>query len=342
MFGSTDMPYLTFSQRMPNLWVCVPHLSKGLSKTEINAQLKELLKFFFVNKDASEFIFWYYTPMALEFSGHMKAGLTVYDCMDELSAFKFAPEELKNLEKQLFNSTDIVFTGGHSLYESKKMQHYNIHPFPSSIDKKHFSQARVKGQEPADQANIKGPKIGFYGVIDERFDSNLIQGIADARPDWNIILIGPIVKIDPKTLPKNKNVHYLGSKSYEELPKYLSGWEVAMVPFLLNESTRFISPTKTPEYLCGGVPVVSTAIKDVINPYAKNKLVSIGVDSEDFVDAIESQLNNQDKSKWLEEVDQFLASNSWDITCSAMTDAMISTIGSRNKITVSVNGVSKV
>ncbi|MGD6027653.1 glycosyltransferase family 1 protein, partial [Xanthomonas citri pv. citri] len=162
--------------------------------------------------------------------------------------FKFAPEELKNLEKTLFNKADIVFTGGHSLYESKKMQHYNIHPFPSSIDKSHFSKARTCSMEPADQASIKGPKIGFYGVIDERFDSGLIQGIADARPDWNIILIGPVVKIDPATLPKNKNVHYLGSKSYDVLPDYLSGWEVAMVPFLLNESTRFVSPTKTPEY----------------------------------------------------------------------------------------------
>ena len=342
VFGSTDTPYLTFSQRMPNLWVCVPHLPARQNKTEINDQLKELLKIFFVNRDPSEFIFWYYTPMALEFSSHIKAGLTVYDCMDELSAFKFAPDELKSLEKQLFNSADIVFTGGHSLYESKKMQHYNIHPFPSSIDKTHFSKARIKGQEPDDQANITGPKIGFYGVIDERFDSNLIQGIADARPDWNIILIGPIVKIDPNTLPKNKNVHYLGSKSYDELPKYLSGWEVAMVPFVLNESTRFISPTKTPEYLCGGVPVVSTAIKDVINPYAKNKLVSIGVDADDFVDAIEILLTDTDNSKWLGEVDQFLASNSWDITCSAMTDSMLSTLGSRNKVTVSVNGVSRV
>jgi len=342
IFGSTDTPYLTFSQRMPNLWVCVPHLPAKQSKTVINEQLRELLKIFFVNRDPKDFIFWYYTPMALQFSSHIKAGLTVYDCMDELSAFKFAPDELKTLEKTLFNNTDVVFTGGHSLYESKKMQHYNIHPFPSSIDKKHFSQARIRGQEPDDQKSVKGPKIGFYGVIDERFDSSLIQGIADARPDWNIMLIGPIVKIDPATLPKNKNVHYLGSKSYDELPKYLSGWEVALVPFLLNESTRFISPTKTPEYLSAGVPVVSTAIKDVVNPYGKNKLVSIGVDAEDFVEAIEDYLTMEDKSKWLNEVDQFLVSNSWDITCSDMTDVMLETLSSQNKITVSVNNVQKV
>ena len=338
IFTSTGNPYLTFSQRMPNLWVCVPHLPHGLSKAEINEQMRELITVFFVNREVSDFTFWYYTPMALEFSSHLIPGLTVYDCMDELSAFKFAPEELKQLEKMLFNHADVVFTGGHSLYESKKMQHYNIHPFPSSIDKKHFAKARLKDQEPADQLSISGPKIGFYGVLDERFDSQLIQGIADARPEWNIILIGPVVKIDPASLPKNKNVHYLGSKSYEELPKYLSGWDVAMVPFLLNESTRFISPTKTPEYLSGGKPVVSTSIRDVVTPYAKNNLVRIGIDAEDFVDAIDEILATPDKSEWLRAVDQFLDNNSWDLTCEAMKETMIGTLKSRNKIAVSVNG----
>jgi len=343
IFVSTDQPYLTFSQRMPNLWVCVPHLSHGLSKAEINEQMKELITVFFVNRETSDFIFWYYTPMALEFSSHIVPGLTVYDCMDELSAFKFAPEELKQLEKMLFNHADVVFTGGYSLYESKKMQHYNIHPFPSSIDKNHFGKARQTDMEPADQSGISGPKIGFYGVIDERFDSQLIQGIADARPEWNIILIGPVVKIDPATLPKNKNVHYLGSRSYEELPKYLSGWDVALVPFLLNESTRFISPTKTPEYLSGGKPVVSTSIKDVVTPYAKNNLVRIGIDSEDFVEAIDEILAAKDKTEWLNSVDKFLNNNSWDITCESMKQTMITTMKSRNRVVASINGnVTKV
>ena len=343
IFVSTDQPYLTFSQRMPNLWVCVPHLPHGLSKAEINEQMKELITVFFVNRETSDFIFWYYTPMALEFSSHIVPGLTVYDCMDELSAFKFAPEELKQLEKMLFNHADVVFTGGYSLYESKKMQHYNIHPFPSSIDKNHFGKARQTDMEPTDQSGISGPKIGFYGVIDERFDSQLIQGIADARPEWNIILIGPVVKIDPATLPKNKNVHYLGSRSYEELPKYLSGWDVALVPFLLNESTRFISPTKTPEYLSGGKPVVSTSIKDVVTPYAKNNLVRIGIDSEDFVEAIDEILAANDKTEWLNSVDKFLNNNSWDITCESMKQTMITTMKSRNRVVASINGnVTKV
>ncbi|WP_229209757.1 glycosyltransferase [Dyadobacter koreensis] len=293
------------------------------------------MNIFFINKDTQDFTFWYYTPMALEFSFKFIPGLTVYDCMDELSAFKFAPEELKDLEKRLFNKADIVFTGGQSLYEAKKHQHYNIHPFQSSIDKTHFEKARNNKSEPDDQSGIKGVKLGFYGVIDERFDIDLIRGIADAHPDWQIILIGPIVKIDPATLPKNENIHYLGSKKYEELPLYLSGWNVALVPFLLNESTRFISPTKTPEYLAGGKPVVSSAIKDVVNPYAKNKLVKIGVDSIDFVTAVEELLQSPDDSVWLAQVDNFLADYSWDNTFQSMRELMESTMKNRNT-TVSV------
>ncbi|WP_200837018.1 glycosyltransferase family 1 protein [Dyadobacter sp. 3J3] len=329
IFGSYDKAFISFSERMPNLWVCVPHLPHGLDKVEINKELKFLLNIFFVNRDLKDFIFWYYTPMALEFSYKFVPGLTVYDCMDELSAFKFAPDDLKDLERRLFNKADVVFTGGQSLYEAKKHQHYNIHPFQSSIDKKHFSKARSKDSEPADQASINGPKLGFYGVIDERFDTDLIKNIADARPDWQFMLIGPVVKIDPAGLPKNKNIHYLGSKKYDELPLYLSGWDIALVPFLLNESTRFISPTKTPEYLAGGKPVVSTAIRDVVTPYAKNKLVSIGVDADDFILAIEALLASPENEAWLTEVDEFLADNCWDNTFRLMMGIMASTYESK-------------
>jgi len=335
IYETIDNAFLTFSQRLPNLWVCVPHLPHGLNKVDTNKQLKSLLNIFFINRDTDDFVFWYYTPMALEFSYKFVPGLTIYDCMDELSAFKFAPEELKDLEKRLFNKADIVFTGGQSLYEAKKHQHYNIHPFQSSIDKKHFEKARCKKSEPIDQVEIAGPKLGFYGVIDERFDIDLIRGIADARPEWQIMLIGPVVKIDPATLPKNKNIHYLGPKKYEELPLYLSGWDVALVPFLLNESTRFISPTKTPEYLAGGKPVVSSAIKDVINPYAKNKLVSIGADADDFVSAIDILLKQPEYQTWLLQVDNFLADNSWDNTFSSMMELMVTTRRNKNA-TISV------
>ncbi|GHB61095.1 glycosyltransferase family 1 protein [Persicitalea jodogahamensis] len=322
VFDSSETAWVSYSQRLPNLWVCVPHLPHGLDRQQINDCLRELLDGLLVGKDLKDFTFWYYTPMALEFSDHLVPRHTVYDCMDELSAFKFAPQELKELEEKLFSKAHVVFTGGHSLYEFKKKQHLNTHFFPSSIDKSHFVKARKPGSEPADQAIIAGPKIGFYGVIDERFDIELIRGIAEARPDWHIVLIGPIVKIDPAHLPQLPNIHYLGSKSYDELPGYLSGWEVALIPFLRNESTRFISPTKTPEYLAGGKPVVSTPIRDVVHPYGVNQLVAIGETTEDFVTIIDKWMMPEDRTAWLRGVDEFLDNYSWDLTVRAMIDIM--------------------
>jgi len=336
VFESSEKAFLSFSQRLPNLWVCVPHLPFGLSKSEANRQLKDLLDIFFINKNTRDFIFWYYTPMSLEFSHKFIPALTVYDCMDELSAFKFAPEELKGLEMRLFDKADVVFTGGQSLYDAKKHQHTRIYPFQSSIDKAHFEKARYQLSEPSDQANIKGIKLGFYGVIDERFDIDLIRDIATRRPEWQMILIGPVVKIDPGTLPLNSNIHYLGSKSYDELPQYLSGWNVALIPFLLNESTKFISPTKTPEYLSAGKPVVSSAIRDVINPYGRQNLVSIGTDAEDFINEIENLLNMPDYTGWLARVDHFLADNSWDNTAFSMTNLMLNAMKSEVPISISV------
>ncbi len=337
IFASTDVAYLTFSQRMPNLWVCVPHLPARREEADLNRQMRELIQVFFANKDPNEFTFWYYTPMALKYTDHLTPGLTVYDCMDELSAFKFAPEELKTLEKELFRRADVVFTGGASLYEAKKLQHRNTYCFPSSIDKPHFAKARNQSFEPADQARLSGPKIGFYGVIDERFDVELIRGIAQARPAWNIMLIGPVVKIDPALLPQNSNIHYMGARSYDQLPHYLAGWDVALIPFQLNESTRYISPTKTPEYLAGGKPVVSTPIRDVVSPYGDRALVSIALTAEEFVKAIDRWLTSDTKS-WLAEADNFLKTNSWDLTCADMASAMRDILNPPTRITLSPQG----
>jgi hypothetical protein len=238
---------LIFDKKTPSLTVLRPHIKAGHSPEDINSIIKSLLDSFLKEKDLQEWIFWYYTPMALNFSSHIKPSAIIFDCMDELSAFDFAPKELIDLERKLLRMSDIVFTGGLSLYEAKKHQHGNIFPFPSSIDKKHFANARLIAAEPQDQASIQGLKLGFFGVIDERFDLELIDYIAQRQPDWQIVLIGPVVKIDPSTLPRHPNVHYMGQRSYQELPAFLSGWDVALIPFKLNESTRYISPTKKPE-----------------------------------------------------------------------------------------------
>ncbi|WP_313138284.1 hypothetical protein, partial [Paracoccus jeotgali] len=195
---------------------------------------------------------WFYTPQMWPIARHVEASVIVYDCMDELSGFRFAPPELRENEAALMQAADVVFTGGYSLYEAKRHQHDNIHPFPSSVDAAHFAQARRPQPEPSDQSSLPHPRLGYYGVIDERLDLTLIRDVAAARPDWQIVMLGPIAKIAPEDLPRAQNIHWLGQKSYGDLPAYLSGWDVALMPFAINEATRFISPTKTPEYLAGG------------------------------------------------------------------------------------------
>ncbi|RYG53889.1 MAG: glycosyltransferase family 1 protein [Chitinophagaceae bacterium] len=282
------------------------------------ARQKKLLHEVTAKYQFKEYVTWYYTPMALPIAADLNPVATVYDCMDELSAFKFAPTRLKELEKELLRQADVVFTGGYSLYHAKKHQHDNVHAFPSSIDKKHFKKARKNIVDPADQASIGGPRFGFYGVLDERFDISLISEVAEKRPEWQFVLIGPVVKIDPNALPKRDNIHYLGSKRYNELPDYLSGWDIAMVCFALNEATKFISPTKTPEYLAGGKPVISTPIKDVVTTYGSTGLVDIAANADEFIAAAEKELARTDKREWLKKVDAFLAKESWDIIVNEM------------------------
>jgi glycosyltransferase involved in cell wall biosynthesis len=337
LINEEDKNYYNIASPINNLWVVVPYIQGHLSEKENIEVQQDLLATLFSEQNINSYAFWYYTPMALQISKHLKPELIVYDCMDELSTFKFAPPELKQLEKEMFNIADIVFTGGHNLYKAKKNQHHNIYPFPSSIDKEHFVSARFKKNEPDDQAIISGPRFGFYGVIDERFDLQLLAETAELRPKWQFIIIGPVVKIDPETLPQFSNIHYLGSKLYNELPAYLSGWDMAIIPFLLNDATKYISPTKTPEYLAAGRPVISTSIVDVINPYAVKGLVHIADNANDFIKAAETELNTPNRKKWLEEVDELLSDNSWDNTWRNMVELMDSALNQKTNLLTNLN-----
>ena len=317
-FDADGDAYYSKTDVSDSLLVLTPHLKPGQTPAKQARELEILLTNLLIDESQENITFWYYTPMALEFTSSFDPGLTIYDCMDELSAFKFAPPRLQDLELQLMRRADLVFTGGHTLYQAKKRFHSAIYPFPSSIDKAHFSKARRKQDGPIDQKSIQGLKLGFFGVIDERFDIELIRRMSTLKPDWQFVLLGPIVKIDPASLPVAMNIHYLGQKTYEELPLYLSGWDIAMIPFMLNESTRFISPTKTPEYLAAGIPVISSAISDVVVPYGRMGMVHICNEPEEFVRAVEKELKVKDKSEWLAQVDSFLADKSWDSTTAEM------------------------
>ncbi len=336
-FIDEDNSYLNISLISEHLWVVIPNLPHNLSNEEVVNTQQSLLTQLFTDHKINNYFFWYYTPMALDVSRHFKPKFTVYDCMDELSNFKFAPPSIKDLEKELFNKADIVFTGGYSLYLAKKDCHHNIYPFPSSIDKEHFIQARNKMDDPVDQALLPHPRFGFYGVIDERFDLQLMAQVAERKPGWQFIIIGPVIKIDPETLPRLSNIHYLGSKKYNDLPGYLSGWDIALIPFVINNSTRYISPTKTPEYLAGGKPVISTSIKDVVDPYGINGLVHIANNADEFILAAEKELNTTDTKKWLTLVDLFLSGNSWDKTWNQMVKLIENTTKESNNIINSLN-----
>jgi UDP-galactopyranose mutase len=316
------------SQREDGLHVVVPHLTHETGDEARDAVLQELLDGLFKDYRVREHILWYYTPMAMSFTRHLEPVAVVYDCMDELSAFKGAPPALRFHEAELFNRADLVFTGGQSLYEFKRKQHRSVHAFPSSIDVKHFAQARKITEDPADQKDIPHPRLGFFGVIDERLDIELIKDLAEARPDWHLVIIGPVVKINEADLPRRENIHYLGGKSYKELPTYLAGWDVALLTFARNESTRFISPTKTPEYLAAGKPVVSTSIRDVIRPYEQLKLVRIADSVEDFTGAVEAAMKDNLKAH-MQRVDAFLARNSWDRTWEEMRELIEEAVASR-------------
>jgi len=317
-----DTLHLEVRSVAENLYVVVPHLPRGIDEQTAIRLQRQLVNQLMEQQQITNYISWYYTPMALPFTDHLRPALVLYDCMDELSAFLGASPQLIDQERRLLNRADIVFAGGYSLYEAKQKHHANVHPFPSCIDYDHFSQAcsaatQTSTDEPADQAIIAGPRIGYSGVIDERLDLTLINELAQRRPDWQFIFLGPVVKIDPATLPQGPNLHFLGMKEYRELPAYFRGWQVAMMPFIISEATRFISPTKTPEYLAAGLPVVSTPIRDVVRTYSGWDRVVIADSVSSFQQGIglvlHKPLGNDEAA-----LDLFLRKQSWDLTWQRM------------------------
>jgi len=330
--GPRETAYLQVreAENCASVRIAVPHLPQGMPEEAREAALKRLLDAH-VSAIRGTLIAWYYTPMMLTFSRNLDADIVIFDAMDELSKFKFAPVQLLQLEQELIDKADVVFTGGTSLFEAKKDRHPNVHCFPSSVDRTHFIKARAHQFEPGDQEDLPRPRLGFYGVIDERFDTELLAKVAEMRPNWSFVMVGPVVKISEEDLPKRPNIHYVGGKTYGELPSYLSGWDVALMPFAMNESTQFISPTKTPEYLAGGKPVVSTPIRDVVRHYGQLEGVKIADNVDDFIAQCERamELSRNPESGWLAEADLLLSSSSWDTTQARMAGLIADVLGTR-------------
>ena len=296
--------------------------SPGFTDENLPA-MKTLLAQYVAQQGLEQYWLWFYTPMALPLAAGLKPAGVVYDCMDELSAFKNAPPELLLREDQLFGMADLVFTGGYSLYEAKSQRHPQVSCFPSSVDAAHYARPQQSRMDGFAGDETKPPRLGYCGVIDERIDIELITALADARPDWHLVMVGPVVKIDPATLPQRANIEWLGQRDYADLPGLIHSWDVCLMPFALNESTRFISPTKTLEYLAAGCPVVSTPIRDVVTSYPH--IVAIADNSHNFVAACAAALNRSPEkvASDLDAVRLLLESTSWDQTASAMTALMV-------------------
>ncbi len=311
VFGASDDAFDV--DRRDGVRVAVPRLAEGRSAEAASAALARLVHALLADEGTPR-IFWYYTPAAVAFTRDLPRALTIYDNMDELSAFHGASRDLLGLERELFDIADLVFTGGRSLHEAKRSRHRAVHCFPSSVDVAHFARAREGGwPDPPDQAALPRPRLGFFGVVDERMDMAFLAGFASLRPNWQFVMLGPVVKIDPATLPRRPNIHWLGMKAYADLPAYMAHWDLAFMPFALNEATRFISPTKTPEFLAGGLPVVSTPVPDVVRAYGGGGLVTIvATPAEAAVEAATAIAGVT--GDWLARVDARLRAESWDQT----------------------------
>ena len=267
---------------------------------------------------------WFYSASFIPLLDYFNFDTVVYDCMDELSLFKGAPQKLVEQEQQLMQKADIVFTGGKSLYESKVQYHDNVHCFPSSVDREHFAHALNGIALPQDIASIAGPIVGYFGVIDERIDLALLNETALLKPELSFVMIGPLAKIGEHDLPRLHNIHYLGMKDYKELPGYLKAFSIAMMPFALNDATKYISPTKTLEYMAAGKPIISTAIHDVVRDYSES--VSIIDTSDEFSEAIDELLFKAGNVDDIVDYEEILEKTSWDATAEKMQSLLKNTV----------------
>jgi UDP-galactopyranose mutase len=326
---------VTIREVAPRLTTVVVHLPSNLTSRDGRRHQRDMLDRVWGWFGVRLPILWFYTPMALDLTEGTEASGVVYDCMDELSAFHGAPPDLGLRERKLFSRADIVFAGGHTLFEAKRAHHERVYPFPSSVDAPHFASARSAGaSDPADQRALPRPRVGFFGVVDERMDRDLLARTADLHPEWQIVILGPVVKIDPETLPRRRNIHYLGPKAYGDLPRYIAGWDVAIMPFAQNPSTRFISPTKTLEYLAAGKPVVSTPVRDVVHPYGERGLVRVA-SGDAFVEAVEDALREcgtPEAAVRARAADEWVASTSWDRTWDEMHALVCDVVDRRRSV----------
>ena len=311
--------------------IATPLLPRDLGDAPAETIQRDLIARLLRDYGIERHVVWLYTPMARPLTRELEPIAIVYDCMDELTAFKGAPPALAQREAELLADADVVFTGGRSLYHAKRHLHHNVHLFPSAVDFPHFASARQVIADASGQAAIPRPRLGYFGVIDERMDLELLAAAASLRPEVQFVMIGPVCKIEPADLPVLSNLHWLGQRSYHELPSYIAGWDAAILPFALNEATRYISPTKVPEYLAAGKPVISTAIRDVVHPYGEQGLVAVVRTAEEFGAAIDRAIR-EDQTERIVAADRLVRRMSWDHTWAEMNRLIGESIMARTPV----------
>jgi glycosyltransferase involved in cell wall biosynthesis len=318
------------SRPAPGVEVLCPHTpvdASGFHDDQLPA-LEALLAGYRAEQRIDDCIVWFYTPMALPLLGEFRPRAVVYDCMDELAAFKDAPRQMRQRETALLKIAQVVLTGGPSLYEAKRALHPHVLCLPSAVDAEHYAAANALGQEAAMRRaaqlhqGIRAPRLGFFGVIDERLDLGLVAELADAQPGWQVVMVGPLAKIGPGQLPQRPNIHWLGQQPYEILPQLVAGWDVCLMPFAINEATRYISPTKTLEYMAAGKPVVSTPVRDVKAMFSD--VVQIAGDAGSFIEACRRALAETPhaRAERLADMQACVWRYSWDETAAAVQRAI--------------------
>lgn len=329
-----NKPRLEVKEPQENIVVVKPLLIPRTDNTEQDlevdrqnaAHLVPMLKAEAERRGFNSIIHWFYTPMAYWLAEEFPSQAIVYDCMDELSMFKNPPAGILEYEKELLSCADLVFTGGRSLFVSKSEHHPNVHMFPSGVEVEHFDKACSNETPiPSDIESVGHPRFTYTGVIDERLNLDLVGEVARRRPEWQFVMIGPVVKIEPEALPQSPNIHYLGQKPYADLPGYLKGTDVAIMPFALNDATRYISPTKTLEYMAARRPVVSTPIADVVAYY--DQVVYVAANPDDWEQACQEALHAD--SDRLDKGVRAAQAQTWDSIAERMNTMLDECVGKK-------------
>lgn len=329
ILGVSQNPIYLLRETRDDVVVVEPYLSSDMSIFEQKNALLEVIKKFINDETITEFSVWSDTPKAMPLIRSMRPKVVIYDCIADYS------QTLNELETEMFNAADVVLTSSQTLYAAKRSMHSNIHNNPDSLDYRHFYQTRSVEEESDDISSIPHPRIGFSGDIDNRIDFNLVKNLAELKPEWHFIFAGEIKDIDPETLPKNSNIHYISHKSYSKIPMYLAAWDCTFLPYKVNESTKFLNPILISESLVGGKPVVASPLDDVRATYGDQNLIYLAEFPHDYVNRIEYALSSQGHStEWLENVDKNFRGMSWDKNCRRIAELEMDIYAIKNKIEI--------